>query len=392
MATYFTSAGLSTPTASELRLQLRSAIESRLAAAGLSTDVAWGQADSVWNILVEAVVEGQVDAYQALQSVYNGWVLDNATGTQLDELGDLRGVPREGATFSTATVTFSGTAGTSIPAGFIVEGGGADDDARWATATDATISGGGTVDVGVVATVSGATSAGATEIDALVSSVLGVDSVSNAAAAIAGRDRESDTTYRARIRAARPGNVSVDAIRTALEALDFVTKAIVRENVGLTSTTIGGLTLIAKSIRAVVSPSSLTSDQQDTVAETIYNILAPSVESNGTVTRTVSGQDGAEKTIRFDEASTLTVNVASTLTVAAGYTVAGLTTAVQTAVSDLAATWDLYEGEGTLYATDVQCAVIDVDGVRTASVTLNGGASVSLDLDEIPVLGTNTVA
>src|SRR3990167_2967938 len=70
------------------------------------------------------------DVLDLLQQVYDGTRVDTAEGIQAEDAAYLVGVEPDPATYSSATVALTGTAGTIVPDGSIVEGGGSEDDAR----------------------------------------------------------------------------------------------------------------------------------------------------------------------------------------------------------------------------------------------------------------------
>ncbi|HZI43960.1 MAG TPA: baseplate J/gp47 family protein, partial [Ilumatobacter sp.] len=80
---------------------------------------------------------GQVS--EALQAVYDAGDLNGAAGVQLSNLAMLVGVRRKAATKAQATVTLTGTVGTVLTVGRLMEGGGVDGRARWALTEDVTI-------------------------------------------------------------------------------------------------------------------------------------------------------------------------------------------------------------------------------------------------------------
>ena len=62
-----------------------------------------------------ALLIGEIN--EVVQEVYDGSSVANSSGTQLDNLVELIGLTRQSAAYSTATVTFTATAATTVPAG-----------------------------------------------------------------------------------------------------------------------------------------------------------------------------------------------------------------------------------------------------------------------------------
>lgn len=139
-----------------------------------------------------------------LLHLYLDWIYSQgfahlAQGDQLDRHGQEAGIYRKAPQFSTGTVTFTGTAGTSIPQGALVQD--ATDATEYQTTADATIGTGGSVDVVVTALEAGAAGdRDAGTVLSLVSPITGVDADATTAAGLSeGADLEADEDYRARI-------------------------------------------------------------------------------------------------------------------------------------------------------------------------------------------------
>ncbi|AXK39613.1 baseplate J/gp47 family protein [Crenobacter cavernae] len=135
---------------------------------------------------------------------------------------------RKPAGFAIGTVAFTGAAGSTAPAGTLLQRA---DGVQYLTDLDATIGAGGSATVSVTALAAGATgnlAAGSTL--SLVSPVLGVDSAVTAAGegVVGGADAESDGELRARvlerIRNPPQGGSKSDYVRWALE-VSGVTRA-----------------------------------------------------------------------------------------------------------------------------------------------------------------------
>lgn len=332
---------------------------------------------------------------EALQAVYDARAPSNATGVQLDHLCLIVGVTRNEATKSTCLVTLTGTAGTIITTGKQVGGGGSDGKARWKLTEDVTIPAGGSTTTTVECTVAGETEAEVGGIDTIVTPVSGWTAVSGPAVVATdlavGRDRETDSELRARRQRslARGGSSSVASIRAALLELDYVESAVVVENDTGATATVSGLSLAAKSVGAVLYPSTLTDAQKSEVAETIYAYVAAGIYTNGSTSATVTGGDGSTKTIRWTWASTTTVNVANVVTLKPGYVLDDVEEPLQEAIAD----YFLALGPGdTVSMLELYAIVASIPGIKTTALTLNGvAADVTTNANTAPVLGTNTV-
>lgn len=373
------------------------AMRSAFAADANGGTVEVGRGDLL-DVLLSIVAVQLGDLAEALQSHNDALDADAAQGVALDNIGALRGIRRNAATYSTATVTLTGTVGLVIPQGKLVEGGGADGAARWALSADATIGGGGTITATVEAVEAGAVAALATEIDAIVTPVTGWTAVSNAAAATTGRDLETDAAYRVRQATSLQfaGAGSTNAIRGALGDLDYVETAIVIENDTAVAVTTGGVSLDPQSIAIIIDPagSTLTNAQNAEIAETIFERLAAGIKTNGSDNVvTITGGDGLTKTVRWDDVAELAVTVLITVVLDTGYVLADVETAVEEAVAayfeevaigEEVADDDLKAGRDDLEDTT---AIMRITGIRRVSaITLNAGAVVTPNLYQRCVL------
>ena len=133
---------------------------------------------------------------------YLEWVsiqlfVDTAETDYLNRHGNIWGIPRKAATFSTGSVYFTGTNSTIIPINTKLQNV---DGVEYATTEAATISGGITTNIPIQTVEPGAAGnmlSGAT-IE-LISPITGVDSTVVYASPSGGQDLESDDDYRARI-------------------------------------------------------------------------------------------------------------------------------------------------------------------------------------------------
>lgn len=380
--------GYTAPRTSDFLAAMKAAYLVELAAAGLPTDVDFERDDPLGSVF--AVVADRLGSIaEAQQAIYDAFDPANAQGVQLDNLGAIRGTPRQAPTASTATVTLGGTPGTVIAAGSIVEGGGLTDAARWTVdAPGFTISGTGTVSGTVTCTEIGATVATSGQIDKLITSISGWTSVTNAAAAVPGQAIELDAAYRVRSAASLQATdgPSIPAIRSSLLALDYLDAAIVLDNDDSSPITTSGVTISRHGIAVIVHPSGLSTDQEIEIADVLYRQGGGGAYFNGAVTRTVTGTDGSTKVIRFAYAADVAVNVAIVLTMATDYSSADAIAAVTTLVTNYFAALAV----GTPARRLELFGLIDtVDGVVAATCTLNGvSADTSPTLAQKNTLGT----
>ena len=249
-------------------------------------DSVLGQVSGVFNAELELV-------WQLAQQLYDGQNRNAAEGTQLDNIGNLVGVPRLGATFSTGEITATGTAGTVIPIGTVVENSGTGD--RFETLAVAVIEAGGNVTIAIQGTETGELVALTGEIDEIVNPIAGFDSVTNPADIDPGRGREADADYRIRqIASLQATGAGVDiAIRAAVAGLAYVDSVRVISN--RTGATVNGIPKHA--FETVVYPDPVDTDQRDEIAETVFRRQPAGIQAFGTTSFTVTDDQGYAQTV-----------------------------------------------------------------------------------------------
>ncbi|MGE4336208.1 MAG: baseplate J/gp47 family protein [Pigmentiphaga sp.] len=196
----------------------------------LDIDDAWninpespdGLAIAAWCEALANLDEQVVFAYQSVDP-------NSAVGQQLDRIAAFAGVLRQGATYSTATVSFAGVNGTVIPAGTRVRNRAT--DTLWATNGAAAIAG-GVASVGVTCVTAGAQTASPGDLSIIATPVGGLQSVTNAAAASLGLDEEKDEAFRARRNdsVSLPGSNQIDNIYAVVGNVDGVKQVRVFES------------------------------------------------------------------------------------------------------------------------------------------------------------------
>lgn len=389
---WLSASGLTVPRAADFLASVRADVQARYAAAGGVGEIDFGT-DTLMGILTGAVAVQLGLLAEAVQAVYDGRVPSAAAGACLDDLGEAVGVTRLGATASAVSLTLTGTTGTTIPAGALVTGGGTDGAARWRIDAAVTLSA-GTGTATATCTEAGAIAAGIGDVDTILTPVSGWSAVTNAVAATTGRAMETDAAFRLRRAQAlrAPVASSVAAIQAALAALDYIEAAVVIENPAGAVATVSGVSMAARSVAVILWPSTLTTAQKQEAAQAIYERLPAGIALNGSdVTATVTDAAGQSKTVVWDWADVLTVNVAATLTLSTGYTLGAVSALVEAAIEDW---FDANAAVGqSVDNTPIEAYILaTVTGVRRVIVTLNGSAGVDPTAAQIPSLGTVTVS
>ena len=207
-----------------------------------------------------ALALAQVD--ERAVDVVNAFNINTAVGEQLDSLGSVIALTRLEARSSTVVLQVSSTASTTIPAGSRVSAT-PEGSPVFAIDTEVSISGIGTATVNATAVDSGPIEAGAGNINRIINPVVGWSAVTNPAAALPGRSRETDSEYRTRFQTAYAhlGRDGLENIRSAVLNVDGVSAVRVEENNTASSVTRtgSGVAIAGHSIYVVVDYSTGTS-------------------------------------------------------------------------------------------------------------------------------------
>lgn len=325
MATFgLTSTGINLPRAADFIETVQSTYEELT---GEAPD--WDN-DLVVRSLVVAVADKFDGLSEMVQSIYDSWDENNATGRQLDNIAAISpGIDRKFPTRSQVTITLGGTASTVIPSGALVE---LDGD-RFVLDADADLGTAGSVDAVFVAEETGAIPAPAATWD-IVTTIAGWDTAVSAAAGSVGRDLEDDIDLRLRRRLSMQiaGGNSLGAMLGVVLALPFITDAIAIENDSGATKIVSGVELPPNSVAVVVTPNPLTTPQATTLAQVIYALSPMGIETFGTETATATRVDGVEKTVAFSYPTAQNVSTQATYKVAPGYDAGAVEALVDAAI------------------------------------------------------------
>lgn len=252
-----------------------------------------------------ALLVGEIN--EVVQSVYDGFAVSNSSGTQLDNLMELIGLDRQAAAYSTATLSIKAIRDTVVPAG-----------SRFSTSTTGLVfatdtaltfaeaSYPATKTVASTCTITGDNNAAIAEIDTVDTPIFGLDDtlpVTNLAAAIPGRDRETDAELKARHTTATSGSGAQDtsSIYEAVAAVTGVSSVDVVEND--TSATVDSVP--AHAVHVVVVGGS-----DANVAAAIGNNIVSGVSTYGSTSVDVyNSTTGRTKTVNFDRATPVPIYI-----------------------------------------------------------------------------------
>jgi len=332
--------------------------------------------DKVLGQLIDPIAQQIGLVYELVQALYDSWDVDVAEGVYLDNLCSLVGITRQPATYSTVTLTLSGSAGTVVAAGSRarVPGG-----AVFATDGDATIGSGGSVDVSATATEPGPAEASAGSVTEIVDAVSGWTGVVNAADASVGSDTETDTALRTR-RAqtiAALGSATSYACKAALERIASVITAVVLDNPGDVTDAHG---LPPHSRQVVIYPASGHSAAE--LAQTIWQHKPAGIADYGTESAVVTDSSGVSQTVRWSYATTVTVTVTMTLSTTSAYPATGDTLARDAVVAYIN---DLTVGQDVTVAGVESAVYAAVPGISAMSTQLSDDGGTTWSTDSVAI-------
>ena len=165
------------------------------------------------------------NVFTDLKEFYTNLNPNNSEGRMLENICLFGGIVKQGLTYSTGVVTFTGTTGTVIPQGTVLYVDG-DSSRRFTTDAEVTIDSEGTVRSNVTSESQAAVAAPAGTLTQLEQTITGVDSVTNTRDVSLGSDT---VETEAKLRARRNNTISVggngtpSALKAALEQIDGVT-------------------------------------------------------------------------------------------------------------------------------------------------------------------------
>lgn len=385
-----TAGGFVPPRAFDLLAVIRGAFE-RETNGGAPYD--W-DADTWLGVLtaIQAVQLGDM-AEGPVQALADALDINNASGALLDQAVQSYGLSRRPATQGTATLTATlSSTPVFIPAGTrFGQVFSATEVLVWAAVEDTTLVTTGD-EILVRCAQPGVFPAGIGAINRVLDRVTGLVSVTNPAAASPGLAEQADRELR--LDALRllqaPSRGTVGALyAAAVRAVPAGTFVGVLENRTPSNTTVDGVAVPAIGATVVIHPQLAAAEEQ-ALRESIYAVKPLGGSIGGSEVGAVIGPDGGSNSIGFEYANTLTVNVAATVTMEAGFVLGDVSGGVEDAIEYHFTT--LRVGDDVL-RLDLLSEIAKVDGVRTCSLLLNGAnADVTVGAATIAILGTPTVS
>jgi len=342
----------------------------------------WGESinlapDSYLGHDIELNAQLHGSANQIVQDVYDSFRVTGASGTPLDSLVALVGLERQAAAYSTVTLSLTASVPTTVAAGSIYA---TLSGVRFATDSDLVFAAAGTDTVAATCTEVGENNAAAGEIDQQITTTYGITAVTNAAAAVPGRIRETDPELRARHSTAVSTSGDNDSA-SIYEAVSAVT--------GVSSVYIDNDTHNGRVGVSVIGGSD------DDVATAIYNNLTVGVATYGTSSVDVYDETTRQiTTIYFTRASNVDTYITMTITTVSGLFPDDGQTQIKTAISTF---YDGLEINDDVVHNSLFAPIYSIDGVTVNSLFIDvtasptGTSNIEIDIDERAVIDTNDI-
>lgn len=246
--------------------------------------------------------------WELMQQIWTIISPDSATGEALDKICAINNVTRLAALPSSFTAANSnaavitGTPGTLVPAGFTAAVTGRP-AVQFVTREDYTVGLGGTVSVDMYCTAAGPTEVTAGTMVDMVSSVIGVDSITNPLDATLGRNTETDDALRIRRLQSltRQGTATVEGIRALLIQTLNVVQANIYENV---DDVVNGDGVPGHAFEAVV----LGGADAD-IAAAIWKSKPAGIQAFGSTTVNVTDSQGFVQPVSFSRPQQVPIHV-----------------------------------------------------------------------------------
>jgi len=255
----------------------------------------------------------QAEAEETAENIYYSRFPNTASGTSLDRLCVFVGISRNPASAATFTVNVQGTAGATIPMGFLV---GTESGINYYNTMAVTLNESGKGVLTVECTETGEIgNVSYEEITQIVNPVAEVTSIAGASVVTLGTETESDYSLRKRFAQAREGlgSCNESAIRAALLRVATVTSAGVIVNDTDTTDTSGRP---PHSFECYVSGGE---NYHAEIARTIFDKKPLGIKTFGSVTENVIDEGGYTHEIKFSHTSYIDVKVKISIKTNANY-------------------------------------------------------------------------
>ena len=249
--------------------------------------------------LIGIVAKLLEDVWQQAEGAYNAYSPSNAYGVGLDKVAEINGITRITNLPTSVAITFSGTAGTVVPAGYIVK---TVDGLEFVTVAVAVIP----AIVTAKCTTQGAIRILANEVHVLTTAIAGLTGATNLEPGITGIVREEDPAFRARRENATisRGTSSIDAIYEGVKSLNLPYIAIIENT---TSATVNGVP--ANSFLVVVEGGTPAE-----VSQVIYDNKPQGITSYGSIVTVINDSKGYPHNIGISRPTPIDISVTTSIT------------------------------------------------------------------------------
>ena len=249
--------------------------------------------------LIGVVAKLLEDVWQQAEGAYNAYSPSNAYGVGLDKVAEINGITRITNLPTSVAITFSGTAGTVVPAGYIVK---TVDGLEFATVAVAVVP----AIVTAKCTTLGAIRILANEVHVLTTAIAGLTSATNLEPGITGIVREADPAFRARRENSTisRGTSSIDAIYEGVKSLNLPYIAIIENT---TSATVDGVP--ANSFLVVVEGGTPAE-----VSQVIYDNKPQGITSYGSIVTVINDSKGYPHNIGISRPTPIDISVTTSIT------------------------------------------------------------------------------
>lgn len=237
--------------------------------------------ETVQGRLIEMISRSRLFTIQACAAVSNMLNLNTANGFVLDDLGSLFLLSRQPATYTTVNVELGGVSGTIVPEGTRLKSLGGE---IFVNTEDYKI--GSPLGAVFRAEKTGIIPCPANTLTIILDAVNGLETANNPDNGILGRELETDSEFRIRIKNSLNVNsiAVLSAIRANLEQIDGVVGTYLYDNYSTSSVGVDDITVPAHSILAIVDGGN-----EDEIAQVLYN---KKTIGAGYIDATVIGADG----------------------------------------------------------------------------------------------------
>ena len=278
-------------------------------------------ADSQDGQFLAILAQGFNDCNAAAIACYNSFSPATAQGNSLSSRVKINGIERATSSNSTANLTLTGVAGTTVTNGIVTDA----NNNQWLLPASVTIPSSGTITVTATAKDTGAITATAGTINKIQTAVYGWQTVTNASDAAAGNPIETDAALRVRQgnSVALPSKSPLAGIVGVVEAIPGVTACQPYENDTNTTDSNG---LPPHSIALVVQGGDATAIATAIASKTCGPY------THGTTVVNVADAIGIQRPIRFFTPTLVPVAVSVSLHALTGYTSA-IAAEIQAAVA-----------------------------------------------------------